>query len=83
MFVHGDRFINPRHDLVFPAGSVYFWTTRQGGGNMGENIASTEEAITALVGANVWHKEVTSATRTKFEVVVAPLTIETEMGTHT
>ena len=83
MFVHEDRFVNPWHDLYFPAGGVSFWTTHQGGGNVGENIASTEGAIMAMGGANVRHKEVTSATQTNFAVVVGPLTISTEMGTHT
>ena len=36
MFVHWDRFVNPRHDPNFPAGGMSFWTTRQGGGNIGE-----------------------------------------------
>ena len=40
MFMHRDWFFNPRHDWACPAGGMYFWTTRQGGVNVGENIAS-------------------------------------------
>ena len=64
VFVHRDRFVNPRNDPAFPAGGVSFWTTRQGGGDVGENIASMEGVIPALDGANVRHEEVTSAMRT-------------------
>ena len=49
---------------------------------MGENIASTEGTITALDSANVRHKEVTTATRTKLAVVVGKLITATEMGNH-
>ena len=38
MFVHGDRFVNTRHDPDCPTEGVYFWKTRQGGGDVGENI---------------------------------------------
>ena len=82
MFVHGDWFVNPRHDLACPAGGVYFWMTRQSGGKVGENIASTKGAITALDGANVRHEEVTSETRTKLAVVVGPMATATDMETH-
>ena len=82
MFVYGDRFVNPRHDPACPAGGVSFWTTRQVGGDVGENIASVEGVITALDGANVRHKEVTTGTRMKLAVVVGPLTAATDMGTH-
>ena len=83
MFVHGDRFVNTWHDPVCPAGGVSFWITRQGGGNVGENIAPTEGTIMSLDGANVGHKEVTTMIWTKLTVVVVPLTTATEMGTHT
>ena len=49
---------------------------------MGENIASVEGTITSLDGANVRPEEVTTATRTKLVVMVGPLTMATEMGTH-
>ena len=49
---------------------------------MGENITTTEGMITALDGANVRHKEVTTAAQTKLAVVVGMITIETELGTH-
>ena len=83
MFVHGDRFFNPRHDPAFPAGGMSFWTTRQGGGDVGENISTMEGTITALDGANIRHEEVTSATQTKLAVVVGLLTTATETVTHT
>ena len=35
IFVHGDRFVNPRLDPDCPAGGMSFWTTRQGGDNVG------------------------------------------------
>ena len=82
MFVHGDRFINLWHNPACPTGGVSFWTTRQGGGDMGENIASTEGTITAVDGANVKHNEVMTVTLTKLVVVVGPLTMAIEMGTH-
>ena len=65
VFAHRDWFVNPWLDPACPAGSVFFWTTRRGSGNVVENIASTEGAITALDGANVRHEEVTSATLKK------------------
>ena len=77
MFVHGYRFVNPWHNPDCPAGGMSFWTTRQGGGDMGEKIASTEGTITTLDGANVRNEEVTSMTRTKLAIVVGPLTTET------
>ena len=83
MFVHRDWFVNPRHNLDFPTGGVSFWTTRQDGGDVGENIASTEEATTSLDGANASYKEVTSATQTKLAVVIGPLKTATELETHT
>ena len=49
---------------------------------MGENIASTTGTITDLDGANVRHKEFTTAIRTKLAVVVGRLTTATETGTH-
>ena len=82
MFVHGDRFVNPRNDPACPDGGMSFWTNRQGDVKLGEIIASTEGTITALDGANVRHKEVTTTTRMKLAVVVGPLTKATEMGTH-
>ena len=82
-FVHRDRFVNPWHDPACPAGSVYLWTTRQDGSNMGGNTVSTEGVITALDSANVRHEEVTYATRTKLAVVIVPLIMTTEMRTHT
>ena len=45
---------------------------RQGRGVFGEEIAETEGKITALEGANVHHKEVTSATGVKLAVLVGP-----------
>ena len=36
MFVHGDRFVNPQNELDCPSGGVSLWTTRQGGGNLGD-----------------------------------------------
>ena len=53
MFVHRDRFVNPRHDPACLAGGMSFWKTHQGGGNVGERIASTEGTITALDGSYV------------------------------
>ena len=47
-----------------------FWTTLQGSGNVGDNIASTEGTITDLDGANVRHEEVTTSMWTKLAVVV-------------
>ena len=61
---------------------MYFLTTRRDGGNVEENIATTEGTITALDSANVRHKEVTTATWTKVAVVVGPLTTATDMRTH-
>ena len=61
---------------------MYFWTTRQGGGIMEDNIASTEGKITDLDGANARHKEVITAMRPKLAVMVGPLTTAMEMGTH-
>ena len=77
MFVHRNRFVNLRHNPDCPAEGVSFWTTCQDGGNVGENIASTEEATTALDSANVSNEEVTSTTRTKLAAVVGPLTTAT------
>ena len=77
MFLHEDRFFTPRHEPACPAGGVYFWTTCQGGSDVGEKIASTEGTITALDGANVRHKDVTTETRKKLVVVVGPLTTAT------
>ena len=82
MFVHGDRFVNPRHDPACPAGGLFFWTTCQGGGDMGEKIASTEETTMDLDGINIRHDEVTTEMRTKLAVLVGPLKMATEMGTH-
>ena len=82
MFMHGDRFVNTRHNPDCPAGGVSSCTTRQGGSDVGETIASTEGMITSLDGANVRHKEVTTGTRMKLAVVVGPLTAATDMGTH-
>ena len=73
MFVHGDWFVNPRNDSTCPAGGMSFWTTRQEGGDVGENIFTTEGTITAMDGANVRHEEVTTAKRTKLAVVVGLL----------
>ena len=73
----------PRHDPACPAGGVSFCTIRQGDGDVGENIASTEGDITVLDIANVRHEEVMYATWTNNAVVVGPLTTETDMGTHT
>ena len=82
MFVHMDRFVNPRHNLACPAWGMSFWKICQGGGDVVENIATTEGTIAALDGANVRHKEVTTATRTKLTVVVGPLMTATDTGTH-
>ena len=49
---------------------------------MGEKISTMVGTTTALDGANVRHKEVTTATWTKLAVVVGLLTTATEMGTH-
>ena len=49
---------------------------------MGENIATTEGTITALGGANIRHKEVTTVTRKKLAVLLGPLTAATHTGTH-
>ena len=81
MFVHGDRFMNPGADPACPAGGLSFWSTRQGGGVLGDEIAETEGKITALDGAGVRHKEVTLATRVKLAVVVGLRTTATETGT--
>ena len=35
MFVHRDRFVNPWDNPACPTGGVYFWTTHQGGGDVG------------------------------------------------
>ena len=35
MFVHRDRFVNTRHEPACPAGVMSFWTTYQGGGDVG------------------------------------------------
>ena len=42
MFVHGDWFVNTRHNPTCLAGVMYFYTTRQGGGDMGENTTTME-----------------------------------------
>ena len=81
MFVHGDRFMNPGADPACPARGLSFWSMRQGGGVLGEEIAETEGKITALDGANVRHEVVMSATRVKLTVVVGPRTTATETGT--
>ena len=81
MFVHRDIFMNPSTNTACPAGGLSFWSTRQGGGVLKEEIAETEGKITALDGANVHHEEVTSATRVKLRVVVGPQTASTETGT--
>ena len=77
LFLRRDRFINPCHNPACPAGGMSFRTTRQGGGDVVENIDSTEGTITAMDRANFRHGEVTTATRTKIEVVVGPLTTVT------
>ena len=82
MFVHGYRFVNPWHEPDCPPRGVHFCKTRQGGGDVADNIASTEGKIVSLDGANVRHEEVKTATRTKLAVVVGPLTTATEMKTH-
>ena len=64
-----------------PAGGLSFWSTRQGAGVLGEEIAETEGLITALDGTNVRQEEVTSATRVKLAVVVGPRTTATDTGT--
>ena len=73
--------MNPGADPACPVGGLSFWLTRQVGGVLGEEIAETEGKITALGGANVRHKEVTSATRVKLAVIVGPRTTATETGT--
>ena len=80
MFVHGDRFMNPGANPACPAGGLSFWSTRQGVGVLGEEIAETEGMITALDGTNVRQEEVTSANRVKLAVVVGPRTTATETG---
>ena len=82
MFVCGDRFVNPQNDPACSAGGMSFCTTRHGGSDVGENIATMEDTITALDGANFRHEEVTTTMGTKLAVVVGPLTTETETGTH-
>ena len=82
MLVHRNQFANPWHDPACPAVGMYFWMTRQGGGDVIENIASTEGTITALDGASVRHEGVTTVTQMKLAVAVEPLTTTTEMGTH-
>ena len=77
MFFHGDRFMNPGADPACPAGGLSFWSTRQGAGILGEEIAETEGEITALDGTNVRHKEVTLATQVKIVVVVGLRTTAT------
>ena len=81
MFVHGYIFMNPGADPACPVGGLSFWLTRQGGGVLGEEISETEGKITAIDGANVRHKEVTSATQVKLAVVVGPQTTATDTGT--
>ena len=41
MFVHGDRFMNRGADPACPAGGLSFWSTQQGAGVLGEEIAET------------------------------------------
>ena len=62
IFVQGDRFVSPRHDPICLAKGMPLWATVQGGGDIGENISTIEGTITALDGANVSHKEVTTTT---------------------
>ena len=81
MFVHGDRFMNPGANPACPARGLSFWSTRQGAGVLGEEIAGTEGMITAMDGTNVRQEEVTSATRMKLTVVVGLRTTATETGT--
>ena len=45
MFMQRYRSVNPRNNPTCPAGGMSFWTTRQGGGNMGDNISTTEDTI--------------------------------------
>ena len=59
-----------------------FCTTFRGGGNVGENIATTEGTVTTLDGANGRNEEVTTATRNKLVVILGLLTTATEAGTH-
>ena len=73
--------MNPGADPACPAGGLSLWSTRQGGGVLGEEISETEGNITALDGANVRHKEVMSATRVELAVVVGPQTTAPETGT--
>ena len=81
MFVHGDRFMNTGSDPACPTGGRYLWSTWQGAGVLGEEIAETEGKITALDGTDVRHEEVTSATWVKLAVIVGPRTTATETGT--
>ena len=39
IFVHGNRFMNPGDDPTCPAGGLSFWSTQQGRGFLGEEIA--------------------------------------------
>ena len=73
--------MNPGTDPACPPAGLSFWSTPQGGGVLGEEIAEMEGKITALEGANVRHEEVTSATRVKLAVVVGARTTATETGT--
>ena len=77
VFVHWDRFFNPWHDPACPVGGISFWTTFQSGGDVGDNISTTEGTITALDGSNIRHKEVRTLLRMKIAVVVGPLTTAT------
>ena len=63
MSMYRDWFVNPRHNPACPAGDVSFWKTRQGGGNVVDNIASTEGMIMSLDSANARHEEVTTGTQ--------------------
>ena len=41
MFVHGYWFVNPWYKPICPVGGMFFWKTRQGGREVGENITTT------------------------------------------
>ena len=72
--------MNPGADPACPAGGLFFWLTRQGGGVLGDEITETEGKITALDGVNVRHEEVTLATRVKLAVVVGTQNMAMETG---
>ena len=73
--------MNPGNHPACVAGGLSFWSTRQGGGDIGENIAETQGRVAALDGTNVRHNEVTSAMRMRLAVVSGPRTTAKEMGT--